>query len=289
MSILTEREFLPIGNCKDITGQKFGKLTAIGLTRKGPAYWLFSCECGTIKEINGSNVETGKVATCGCGAKSKVENPRLLSIWASMKQRCGNPRCKSYGDYGGRGISVCDEWVNSFLQFQSWALNNGYGDSLTIDRIENDEGYSPSNCRWVTRKAQQNNRRVNVFLTAFGETKTMKQWVEDPRCTVNYTSLAKRLKKGATAEEAIESPVEFEERRILAWGEVKNVMDWTKDPRCQVSYVTLTARLNRRGMTHEDAISTPANHKRPPAFDRTGLGAAPPRYSISRSQANSYS
>ena len=263
MDILAEIEFLPIGQAKDITGQKFGKLTAIGLTRKAPVFWLFACECGTIKEINGSNVERGKVTTCGCGTRSKVENQRVFKIWGGMKSRCLNPKRKSFKDYGSRGISVCDEWANSFLAFQKWALSNGYADNLTLDRIDNNKGYAPENCRWADRKTQQNNRRDNCIISAFGESKTMQQWVEDPRCTVSYASLAKRLKKGMTTEEAIESPVEFEERLISAWGEVKNVMDWTKDPRCQVSYVTLTARLNRGNMGNETAISTPVNHKRP--------------------------
>ena len=105
-------------------------------------------------------------------------NTRLYHIWTSMKQRCCNPNHKYYNLYGGRGISVCEEWLN-FEPFYEWAKASGYNDKLTIDRKDNDKGYSPDNCRWTTQKVQCNNRRNNVLLTCNGKTQTLTQWSEE--------------------------------------------------------------------------------------------------------------
>lgn len=105
-------------------------------------------------------------------------NTRLYHIWTSMKQRCCNPNHKYYDLYGGRGISVCEEWLQ-FEPFYEWAKSNGYNDKLTIDRKDNNKGYSPENCRWTTQKVQCNNRRNNVMLTCNGKTQTLTQWSEE--------------------------------------------------------------------------------------------------------------
>lgn len=101
---------------------------------------------------------------------------RLYSTWLSMKDRCFNPKCKSYPRYGARGITVCDEWKNDFQSFYNWAMLNGYTDTLTIDRIDNDGNYHPDNCRWVTRRIQNNNKSSNILITRNGETYTLSEW-----------------------------------------------------------------------------------------------------------------
>lgn len=135
-----------------------------------------------------------------------MSHTRLHDIWTHMIQRCGNQNNAAYKDYGGRGICVCEEWLE-FVAFAKWATTNGYSEELTIDRIDNDKGYSPDNCRWTTQLVQSNNTRKNLFVTAFGETRTIKQWSRDPRCKVKYEGLRVRIKKfGWDAERAIASP-----------------------------------------------------------------------------------
>ena len=103
---------------------------------------------------------------------------RLHRIYHHMKRRCTNEDCPRYKDYGGRGITVCDEWLEDYDNFIEWALNNGYEDNLTIDRIDNDGNYEPSNCRWITREAQSRNKRTNVMVAYKGETKCLKEWCD---------------------------------------------------------------------------------------------------------------
>lgn len=121
--------------------------------------------------------------------KSGKKNFRQYEIWQSMIKRCYNDHCKAYPRYGGRGIKVCDEWKGSFEIFYEWAMNNGYESHLTLDRANNDDGYSPNNCRWVTYKVNENNRCNVRKITAFGETKTISEWIDDPRCKVSRTTI----------------------------------------------------------------------------------------------------
>jgi len=156
----------------DITGQKFGKLTAISRTKRqdksGCYYWKFRCDCGNIMETTGTSAKRGHTNSCGCSNKEQItklgkdrrthgdtnwpDNPiRLYRIWANMRHRCNIPTMPAYRRYGGRGISVCDEW-NDYSVFRDWANSSGYEDWLTIDRIDNDGNYCPSNCQWITRE-----------------------------------------------------------------------------------------------------------------------------------------
>ena len=128
---------------------------------------------------------------------------RLYWIWSEMRRRCEERTQKDYPRYGGRGIKVTSEWSFSFDIFRRWALSNGYNPKLSIDRIDNDKGYSPSNCRWANVSEQANNRRNNINVTAFGSTMTLAEWMDDPRCKVGYHTVYQRLQNGVDPEVAL--------------------------------------------------------------------------------------
>lgn len=120
---------------------------------------------------------------------------RLYRIWLNMRNRCNNPKAFKYEDYGGRGITIIKEW-DDFSKFEEWALSNGYNDSLTIDRINNDLGYYPQNCRWASPKEQANNRRSSVYITHNGETHTMAEWADI--LDVPYKVFTNRIYRGSS-------------------------------------------------------------------------------------------
>lgn len=177
---------------KDLTGQKFGRLKVIGIheTKTRKTYWTCQCDCGGIKVVRSDSLQNGSIKSCGCLKKQqdkinltanhrhKMSGTRIYSIWQGMKGRCYNEHDPRYERYGKRGIDVCDEWIHDFTVFYEWSLENGYTDELTIDRIDNDSGYSPNNCRWVDVKTQCRNRSTNINIRIGNATKTLTEWCE---------------------------------------------------------------------------------------------------------------
>lgn len=157
----------------DLTGQRFGRLMVIQRaenTNAGKTRWRCKCDCGNVCIKATSQLRSGKTRSCGCLRKETLSRmrtihglsgTRLHRIWAGMNKRCINPKSPYYYLYGGRGITVCDEWKHNFQAFYDWALANGYNEKLSIDRIDNDKGYSPANCRWATASEQRKNQRRN--------------------------------------------------------------------------------------------------------------------------------
>lgn len=155
----------------DLTGIKFGRLTVIkrDLTSKRTK-WICKCECGNIKSIMACHLKSGASTSCGCYQKETVREANLKhdkthtslhNRWKAIKQRCLNPNNSRYIDYGERGIIICDEWLE-FENFYNWSINNGYAENLSLDRKDNNKGYTPDNCRWITVLQNNENRRDTV-------------------------------------------------------------------------------------------------------------------------------
>lgn len=161
--------------------------------------WICVCECGKIAEVSSGKLKKGDTKSCGCINHGK-SGTRIYRIWKHIKGRCQNPQDENYKNYGGRGITVCDEWATDFMAFYDWAISNGYSEDLTIDRIDNSKGYSPENCRWTDMKTQANNTRWNHKITYKGETKTLSEWADF--LGIKSNTLNYRLRRGWNVERA---------------------------------------------------------------------------------------
>lgn len=168
----------------------------------GVARWLCLCDCGTQKVVRGRSLRAGRTKSCGC-SRHNLKHSRLYHIWCGLKQRTCNPCSPRYNDYGGRGITVCEEWLTDFLTFYQWAMTHGYSDNLTIERIDNDGPYSPKNCRWATHIEQGNNKRNNHIVEYNGESHTLAEWSDITG--INYYTLKTRFARGWTPEKALTS------------------------------------------------------------------------------------
>lgn len=195
----------------DITGNRYNKLVAVKFVeiRDSNAYWEFVCDCGEVVIRAAHSVKRGGQKSCGCHRKETTSamrlkhgetGTRLYRIWSAMKRRCELPSCQAYVDYGMRGIQVCREWKD-YEPFRDWALANGYGDDVTIDREDNDGNYEPDNCRWVDRKVQANNRRSSRLIEWEGETYTLQELAD--AYDLHPSTLSNRLDTGWDLEDAL--------------------------------------------------------------------------------------
>lgn len=205
-------------NLINLTGQRFGRLTVVERAendKHGSPKWKCVCDCGKEKVVYGSSLRNGKTKSCGCLARELSSNrkkthglskSKLHRVWGNMKDRCENKNCKSFPNYGGRGISVCDEWHN-FQNFYDWAVLAGYADGLSLDRIDVNGGYCPDNCRWATSKTQANNQRNNHKIEYEGNTHTISEWAE--LYGIPKHTLYARIRMGWDIERALLQPVQI--------------------------------------------------------------------------------
>lgn len=213
----TDKEVVKPNAAAVRTGDRFGQWTILDVPLNLRAHKhtvLCQCACGRIRRLYIYNLLRGCSTQCHSCAQKHVatqhggSRTRLYDIWLTMRKRCSATANKmAYDLYYGRGIRVCDEWENSFQAFKDWALANGYRDDLSIDRWPDKNGnYQPTNCRWATWEQQQRNRRDNLILTAFGESKTPPDWEEDSRCHVSARTLRRRIRDGWPVPAAITEP-----------------------------------------------------------------------------------
>lgn len=175
---------------------------------------------------------------------------RLNSIYNGMKQRCYNKKGVNYSYYGGRGVTICEEWLNSFDSFYNWAINNGYEEDLTIDRIDNDKGYTPNNCKWSSKSEQCFNRSMSVKLTLDGRTMYMTEWASE--LGIGIKTLSWRYRKGWSDKEILTTPKDSNKKKLTFNGETHSMSEWGRILGIQVS--TLSARL-RSGWSVEETLS----------------------------------
>lgn len=211
-----------MGKFIDLTGQKFGRLTVIKRANNIGRFtaWLCKCDCGITKIVQTGHLRQGRIISCGCWRKENSTSratkhgkhgTKLHRVWLSMRQRCNNPKNKDFPNYGGRGIKVCEEW-NDFSVFEHWAINNGYKDGLTIDRIDNDGNYEPSNCRWIPLTEQALNTRKNRMVDSPLGKMTI---AELSRYSgVNYGTLLSRIRAGVPSDQLLKPVNELNRERL---------------------------------------------------------------------------
>lgn len=203
-------------NFQNLSGKRFGRLTAKrGIRKNGNFYWKCQCDCGNYTDVLPQHLKRGLICSCGClrsetssktHRKHGMKQTRLYKIWTEMKGRCYNKNVPAYKNYGGRGIIVCEEWLHDFEAFYNWSISNGYKDELSIDRINVNGNYEPSNCRWATYLEQANNTRANVIIEYNGKKQTIAEWARE--IGINYATLQRRIKiLKWDVEKAIETPV----------------------------------------------------------------------------------
>ena len=191
---------------KDLSGMRFGRLTVLDLEHidyNSIYFWRCKCDCGNEVIVRNTSLNNGTTTSCGCCRNEETSkrftkhglcNHPLYVVWEDMRRRCIREYDCAWRRYGGRGITVCDEWSHDFKPFYDWAIENGWKPGLSIDRKNNDEGYSPWNCHWVDKVTQANNRSSNKLVEYAGETRTIAEWATI--LDINYFTLRARINRG---------------------------------------------------------------------------------------------
>lgn len=265
----------------------FGRLTLTGqscvktINGKYVRFVTAECECGVIRDYKMYLLLRGETRSCGCYRKDVARDRMtthglskhpLFEVWQAIRRRCAVPEYQDFPNYGGRGIAICDEWFNDFQPFYDWCMANGWVKGWDIDRRNNDGHYEPDNCRFVQRPESNRNTRRNRYYTAFGETKCLFDWGNDPRCVIGVWGLRNRMDRGKwdenNFESALTTPLMDQEGRkqlqrnnkntkqFTAWGETKCMTAWLEDSRCLVKIDSFRDRL-AKGWDVERVMSTP--------------------------------
>lgn len=253
----------------NLIGKKFGKLTVIEYagyraTQTGKIHhqWKCACDCGGEKIATTMALTTSHCKSCGCMShaphhlpqtKHHLSDTRIYNVWKSMKGRCYTKSNSAYCYYGARGITVCDEWKNDFSKFYEWAIANGYKEvedrnAYTIDRIDVNGNYEPSNCRWITMQEQSNNRRNNNKYMFDGEILTLREIAE--KTNTDYSLLNGRITRGCSIYEAVYGTFEPAKYHYIYEGERRTIPEISK--LSGVKEVTIRSRLSK-GYTIEEA------------------------------------
>lgn len=202
-------------NLIDLSGKRFGRLTV--LSKELPSIvrsvrWVCRCDCGIELSVLSQSLRRGQTRSCGCLHREQLGSIKMTHgmsysfeyrVWTGMRSRCLNPRTQRYKDYGGRGITICDRWADSFENFFS-DMGAAPGTKYSIDRIDNNAGYSPGNCRWATNAQQSRNQSRNRNLTCFGETRCLKDWSD--KTGILVATIRKRLSLGWSINKALSTP-----------------------------------------------------------------------------------
>lgn len=257
-----------MGKKLDLLGQRFGRLVVLEEVERrdngGRVKWLCKCDCGKKVEVVGKDLKNGHTQSCGClrqellGNRSRkhgMSKTALYHVWDNMMSRCYRKSCSHYHNYGGRGITVCEEWARDRNSFFEWARHSGYKENLQLDRINNDGNYEPANCRFVTSQQNGRNTRWNKVIIYKGRSKCLAEWAEE--LGFSYDILKRRLLQGWEIERAFTSPVK-ELTSLKFRGKTKTKTEWAKEIGMSIS--TLQYRLTHR-WSISDALTVPVGFK----------------------------
>ena len=271
---------------KDLTNKKFGKLTVVELSHiddNKQAHWKCVCDCTPDKIVikKAKYLLAGDTNSCGClrgenlkearknvnhGTKkeqySKPYYKKLKNIWRTLKNRCHNPNYKGFKNYGLKGIYVCDEWRLDFWKFYNWAIENGYQEGYSIDRLGNN--YNPDNCEWVSMSTNCGTTKNGTQITIRGKTQTAAAWTKEPECEVTGATILKRYREGKQGSKLLKKRIELKNKVIEIDGYIKTFSEWSS-----YAGISLNAFVQRwrRGKTGKELIK-PSKGKKP-----TGAGA----------------
>ena len=266
------------GTFDNLTGKRFGKLVVLErvedhISSGGYRYpkWRCACDCGNEIDVISTRLKSNMTKSCGCYRQEVASllkhethgdsvNPKyknLYNVWRGMRRRCTTPTNNSYHHYGGRGITICKEW-DKYENFKDWALNNGYCLGLSIDRIDVNGDYEPSNCRWVTQKEQNNNRRNNYYVTYRGRIQTATEWAEE--FGVEPGEFLRELHRfNGDIDKVIEYDVKKYNQQFKMDGKSHTLKEWADI--YKINYVTLIDRFRTHNWSLEKSLKTPVRKK----------------------------